>query len=249
VKSLLHPPSRLQTEWRRLFAVSPVASGADVASAQGLISADGQVRALVLALGQPADWSLVAAVWQGVQADGAWPAPAIAVSGDGAYQLWFSLAQAMPAAQARAVLEALCKRYLAKVQAGRLRLWPMADASSPSGWRHADPVPACMPQGDCWSAFVAPDLAPVFADTPWLDIPPSLDGQADLLSRHKPIALTDLQGILVRNEPVVSGAMNAGAPAMPAVGQTDPRQFLLDAMNNPALDWALRIEAAKALLT
>ncbi len=238
----------------------PVASGADAASAEGLISADGQVRALVLALGQPADWSLVAAVWQGVQADWAWPAPAIAVSGDGAYQLWFSLAQAMPAAQARAVLDALCMRYLAKVQAARLSLWPMADASSPSGWRHADPVPACMPQGECWSAFVAPDLAPVFADTPWLDIPPSLDGQADLLSRHKPIALTDLQGILVRIAPVASGAANAGGSAMsmaapahapthaPTDPQSDPRQFLLDAMNNPALDWALRIEAAKALL-
>ena len=31
--------------------------------------------------------------------------------------------------------------------------------------------------------FVAPDLAALFADEPWLDLPPSSDAQADLLAR------------------------------------------------------------------
>jgi hypothetical protein len=243
LNALSPPLTRLQAEWLRLFGVSPAPNAGE------LIGADGQVRAMVLALGQPADWSLVAAVWQGVQADLGWPAPAIAVSGTEAYQLWFSLAQAVPAAEAHAVLEALCARHLVGVHPSRLSLWPAPDAASPSGWRHADPVPACMPNGACWSAFVAPDLAPVFADTPWLDLPPGLDGQADLLSRHKSIPQRDLHRIQVRAEPA---AANAGdlAPALlvPTSAQTDPRQFLLDAMNNPALDWALRIEAAKALL-
>jgi hypothetical protein len=237
-----HPLSRLQAEWQRLFAASPMAN------VDELIRADGQVRAWVLALGQPADWSLVAKVWQGVQVDLGWPAPAIAVSGAGAYQLWFSLAQAVPAAEAHAVLDVLCARYLPEVNRSRLVLWPAVDPTLPSGWRHADPVPACMPHSECWSAFVAPDLAPVFADTPWLDIPPSLDGQAELLARHQSIAPGDLQRALVGMAPAASVVKREMTPAEGTTAQTDPRQFLLDAMNNPALDWALRIEAAKALL-
>ncbi len=237
--------SRLQAEWQRLYAPTP----GPAREGEGLIDAQGQVRALVLALGPAADWSVMARVWQGVQADLGWPAPAIAVSGSDACQLWFSLARAVPAAQAHALLQALCARYLADVQASRLGLMPQADGASSGGWRHADPVPTCMADGERWSAFVAPDLAPVFVDTPWLDFPPSLEGQADLLARLHSISPSDLQ----RLAPVVVSEAPAAPPAetVPSAAtafQTDPRQFLLAAMNNPALDWALRIEAAKALL-
>jgi len=34
-----------------------------------LIAPDGRVRAMVLELARPADWSVLSAVWQGVQAD------------------------------------------------------------------------------------------------------------------------------------------------------------------------------------
>lgn len=233
--------TRLQAEWQRLYAPSP----GPAREGEGLIDAQGQVRALVLALGQAADWALMSRVWQGVQTDMGWPAPAIAVSGSDAYQLWFSLARAVPVAQAQGVLRALCARYLADVQAARLCLLPELNPSSSGGVRHADPVPACMPDGECWSAFVAPDLAPVFVDTPWLDFPPSQDGQADLLARLNSISPGDLQRLFA-SAPVAAVSEPPAGASSP--GQPDPRQFLLDAMNNPALDWALRIEAAKALL-
>jgi hypothetical protein len=240
--------TRLQAEWQRLYAPMP----GPAREGEGLIDAQGQVRAMVLALGQAADWSVMARVWQGVQADLGWPAPAIAVSGSDAYQLWFSLARAVPAAQAHALLQALCARYLADVQASRLSLLPEPDAAAAGAWRHADPVPTCMADGECWSAFVAPDLAPVFVDTPWLDFPPSLDGQADLLARLHSISPTDLQRLapVADAMAVLPLPLETVAPAAPAATalHTDPRQFLLAAMNNPELDWALRIEAAKALL-
>jgi hypothetical protein len=129
--------NRLPSEWRRLYA--PTAPGPDaVAQADPidgthLVDAQGRVRALVLQLGRPADWSALSRVWQGVQLDLAWPAPAIAVSGKDGYQLWFSLAQAVPVAQARTVLTAVQARYLGDVAPARVDLWPVTDANVPQG--------------------------------------------------------------------------------------------------------------------
>lgn len=227
--------SRLLSEWQRLYAAGPNGS---------LIDAQGRVRALVLQLARPADWRTLSRVWQGVQADLSLPAPAIAVTGRDGYQLWFSLAQAVSLAEARAFLRALQERYLADVAPERVSLWPVSDAQGPAGLRHADPLPA--PDGqpvlpDQWAAFVAPDLAPVFSDTPWLDLPPNLEGQADLLSRLASLSPAEWATVCAPVE----------APPdlpRPVTAQVDPRQFLLDVMTNEAIDMALRIEAAKALL-
>lgn len=238
--------SRLLSEWQRLYAC-----GQDA----GAIDDRGQARALVLQLARPADWRALSRVWQGVQADLALPAPAIAVNGRDGYQLWFSLAQAVPAAQANAFLADLQARYLTEVAPERVSLWPVADAQAPHGWRHADPLPAQDGQPvlpDQWSAFVAPDLAPVFNDTPWLDIPPNLEGQADQLSRMNCVsaeawaaACAQLRPASVSDVPVLADVAAAHAPMGP---HTDPCQFLLAVMNDEAIAMALRIEAAKALL-
>ena len=261
--------SRLSQEWQRLYAVSePPAAVAD---------AQGRVRAAVLQLGRPADWAALSAVWQGAQADLGLPAPGIAVTGVDGYQLWFSLQQPVPAAQAQAFLQALCARYLGDVLPGRLMLWPAVDRAAPSGVQHAAPVPA--PQGDSglWSAFVAPDLAPVFADEPWLDTPPNEQGQSELLSRLASAAPDVFQRALQRLMPApLPGSGPNGTtvrpPAQPSAGAApqdappqvawpasshagsaapavrDPHRFLLDVMNDERVDLALRIEAAKALL-
>ena len=154
-----------------------------------LVTPGGRVRALVLELGRPADWDALLAVWQGVQADLALPAPAIAVSGTDAYQLWFSVAQAVPVAQAAAFLEGLRQRHLADVAPHRIGMLPAPApapaASAPPALRSLPPalrVPAQQPNGH-WSAFVTADLARIFADEPWLDLPPNELAQADLLSR------------------------------------------------------------------
>ncbi|MEY2690312.1 MAG: hypothetical protein RL375_4512 [Pseudomonadota bacterium] len=187
--------TRLQLELRRLYLAAPPVATADLAdpgvpSAQdgesgeaGLVDAEGQVRALVLELARPADWAALLAVWQGVQADLALPAPAIAVNGRDGYQLWFSLARPIPAAQGRELLEALCQRYLGAIKPQRLTLLPAVEADPGQSVRHAELVPARRPGSEVWSAFVAQDLAPMFADEPWLDLPPGSDGQAQLLAR------------------------------------------------------------------
>lgn len=235
---------RLQSEWRRLYRCMPAADHADEED-PGLISAEGRVRALVLSLARPAEWPALARVWQGVQADLQLPPPAIAVSGTDAYQLWFSLAEPVPVAEAHGFLAALQARYLADVTPQRIDLWP-----DPDGARHADPVPAERLHSEVWSAFVAPDLAPMFEETPWLDFPPNPEGQADLLSRFGSIRMADfrqavarLQAVETPELPVAASDARALSPA-----SADARRFLLQVMNDDSVALALRIEAAKALL-
>jgi hypothetical protein len=261
---------RLASEWRRLYAAS-----ADDAAA--LVDAQGRVRCMVLALGRPADWPLLKSVWQAVQTELHLPAPGIAVSGTDSYQLWFSLAEPVPAAQAHAFLTVLCERLLGDVPARRLQLWPEVHAGVDAAAgttkatptvRHAAPIPAQTAQPDQWSAFVAPDLAPVFADTPWLDIPPNAEGQAELLARLSPIAPRPWREA-VAHWPTAAPTLDTAAASGPApeanTAPTEPlplpahgaalnapglgpRAFLQHVMHDPSVALALRIEAAKALL-
>jgi len=241
--------NRLQSEWLRLY---------DAAAAPATPQPDARrpvhspVRAAVLALARPADWDAMSRVWRGVQMDWGLPAPAIAVNGADGYQLWFSLAEPVPAAQAFAFVDGLRSRYLVDIAAQRLGMAPGLDvATLQSGLDLASPPPSPR-QGERWSAFVAPDLAPVFADEPWLDIAPSLEGQADLLCRLESIPITDFQAVLRQLQ---ARAMPTSAPAASETSDTeaagpglDPQSFLLKVMNDASVAMALRIEAAKALL-
>jgi hypothetical protein len=230
--------TRLQLEWQRLYQAAPATDGAtDAATGSEL------VRGMVMSLGRPADWLALSAVWHGVQLDLAWPAPAIAVSGSDGYQLWFSLAQAVPSQEAQALLEALRQRYMGHIVPERVGIMPA----------HASAMPGEQVMPDQWSAFVAPDLAPMFADTPWLDIPPSPDGQADLLSGLNSIkpaawqaAWAQVQRPSQQAEPT---APTLQAGMQPQALYADARRFLLDVMNDERVALALRIEAAKALLS
>ena len=261
------PRSRLVEQWMRLFAAAgPTPSGGLGAEQfdeqfDGLLDELGRVRALVLTLSHPADWSLIARVWRGVQADLGLPAPAIAVNGVDGFQLWFSLAEPCPADLAEGFLSSLCARYLSDVEPHRIRCWPgrsQGGAALPLPL----PVPLLQAASGNWSAFVSPDLAPVFADTPWLDIPPGEEAQASLLSHLISASLADLQRTLAPARPALpsspppaspgasaAGSPAASQPASPAAGHhTDPRQFLLAVMNDEGVEMAQRIEAARVLL-
>ncbi len=280
--------NRLHTELRRLYgdlSLPPpeTASAADVdpsdptmahAQAPGPAPSlrDNQTRALVMALSGPADWSNLQRVWQGVQVDLGWPAPAIAVAGPGGFQLWMSVAQPVSLDAARQVLEALRRRYVPDIDPQRLRLWPTTS-------QHTVSVPAPLQPGGPWSAFVAPDLAPMFSDECWLDLPPNAEGQADLLSRLSSIPHADLAAGMARlasDEPAAASAAMPTPVAPPTASTTapmaamdqadgpsaaalvhrvaqrtnasDPREFLLSVMNDDGVPLALRIDAAKALL-
>ena len=264
-----HPDmTRLQQAQRRLYDPSPEAGrGRDDSDTQGptcLIGTDGSVRALVLELARPADWPSLWRVWHGVQADLGLPAPAIAVSGGDGMQLWFSLAEALPAPAAWAFLDTLRQRYLGDVRSTRLRLFPDKAAEAQNRAPMPPLVPAQQAGTGLWSAFVAPDLAAVFAEEPWLDMTPNPDGQSALLAALKSISGPDLQHAqallapsvrLDRRHEASAGPASAEAPLSSTVAstaqagpRTGPEDFLLRVMNDESAPLQLRIEAAKALL-
>lgn len=227
--------NRLDAEWTRLYAEPALA---------------GHVRAMVLELKKPADWPVFARLWQGVQVNEGWPAPAIAVNGRDGYQMWLSLQTAVPLVQAQRAVSRLCQCYWPDVDPQRIGWWPQGEGHElPSR-----PVHEVSP--DAWAAFVAPDLAPIFAETPWLDLPPSPDAQADLLLRCRSVDTRDFLSWLAPEAAEVSAPPQSAPPpssATPPVSAADPfhdaaRRFLHDAMHNEQVDWPWRIEAAKALL-
>jgi hypothetical protein len=236
--------NRLQAELQRLYLSHDAQRQGPGPEEPGLVGPDGRVRAMVLELARPASWDGLAKVWRGVQVDLELPAPAIAVSGIDGYQLWFSLSESVPAAQAAAFLESLRSRYLGDIARERIGMHPSVDAAAPVQARHVGAVPPAEMAPGRWSAFVAPDLAAVFADEPWLDLAPGADAQADLLSRLERTKPGDWKRALERLRPVSA----PGVTQTPAADRPDPRGFLLEIMNDRAIELSLRIEAAKALL-
>ena len=246
---------RLQSELARLYLPHPSARSGEGSPAAALIDTAGRVRALVLELTRPPSWEPLSRVWTGVQSDLDLPAPAIAVSGTDGLQLWFSLVETVTLAQAQAFLEGLRLRYLADTDARRVRRLP---AAGDAGVQHARPVPAEQEGSGNWSAFVAPDLAPVFGDTPWLDIPPGEEGQANLLRGIAVMtpaafaaAMEQLQATTPPSPAPVATAVTPPAPhEHPVASPTGdtPQQFLLRVMQDETVALPLRIEAAKALL-
>lgn len=252
--------NRLQSELSRLYLPLPRTPAEADAQPAPLIDSADRVRAMVMEVSSPPGWDALSHVWQGVQSELDLPAPAIAASGIDGLQLWFSLAEPIPVTRAHAFLERLQRRFLADIEPGRVRLMPGAEASSMRQDLHATLVPALQMRTGNWSAFLARDLVPVFADTPWLDIPPTEEGQAGLL---RGIAVTEtaafeaafakLSPVEQQRQPVAAVAASAGgllAPDRPAPSDTaaDARQFLLRIMHDTSVALALRIKAAKALL-
>jgi hypothetical protein len=232
--------NRLQAQHQRLYRL-PAGAG------------DG-VRALVMALHAPADWSELSPVWRGVQADLELPAPGIAVNGEDALELWFSLAEPVSAAQGRAFLQGLQQRYLGGTKPSRVRLMTGADAGV------TERIPPLQTGDERWSAFVAADLAAVFAESPSLDVPPGADAQAEQLAGLASIPVPAFHEALQRLQPAAPpAAAPQPEPSAAPAGRPgtvldrrgpyrDPRDFLRDVMNDPGVALPLRMEAARALL-
>lgn len=232
---------RLIAELRRLYLIDdsqwlggPPDAAAPALDPQG---PEGKARALLACFVRPGDWEHVQALWHGVQADFDLPAPAISVSGQGGYRLWFSLAEAVDMGDAAAFLEGLRRRYLADLPASRFGFLPGS-----TGQHSPEPVPALHAETGKWSAFIDPSLGAMFADEPGLEMAPNLDRQADLLAGFASIRPADFRRVLEALRP------QADAAAGEAGAHGDPRAFLLAVMNDASIDMALRIEAAKALL-
>jgi len=246
--------NRLRAELRRLYGLEGGGAPDGRSSTQGRPDAADATRVLVLEVAAPADWRSVGEAWRGVQHDLGLPAPAIAVNGVDGMQLWFALPEGAGVQRAKAFGEALRRRYLAGVPLHRVRCWPADPADAAAPVPALPPVPAEQPSGN-WSAFVAPDLAPLFAETPWLDIPPGEEAQASLLAGLAPVPPRAFEAALAALGPP-GGNVAAAAPAAakgaepptPPAAWRDPREFLLAVMNDPQAPLALRVDAAKALL-
>ena len=247
--------NRLSNELQRLYLPHEQTHGLPSAAAEipSLIGSDARVRALVMAFDRAAGWNAAGALWQGVQDELGLPAPAIAVAGRDGYQLWFSLQEAVSVTQAQLFLDRLRQRLLGDIDPRQVRLLPASDAAAPQAARHARLIPLQLEE-DRWSAFVAPDLAALFNEEPWLDLPPGPEAQADLLLRLHSITPEQFGLALQRLSPrplVEDTQLPPGemAETGTAAGHCrDPRQFLLDVMNDRRVEMGLRIEAAKALL-
>lgn len=244
----------LHTEFVRLYHAEPQHALLHDATRSALRSSDGHVRCAVLELARPADWSLLGTLWRGVQVDLELPAPGIAINGKDGYQLWFAWQQAIAPQTAQGFLQGLVRRYLPDVAPQRLRCWPddaaqttLDDTPFPAS------VPALHPHSGQWSAFIAPDLAAVFADEPWIDRDPGVEAQAQLLGKLEDMgpqafakALQTLQPAPMAVAPTVSAtAPDLPAPAYPS---DTPAAFLLAVMQDPQAPLALRVQAAVALL-
>lgn len=232
----------LSSQWARLLG-----DGA-VDGATGVCVVAWHVRA--------ADSEWVNRVWLGAQNEAGLPAPAIAVDGSEGWLLCFALPPAQPQAGAVALLRELIRSWLNQTDA-------TVSTQDAAAWRFtcwpqelpADGVPVpCQVGPDRWSAFVAPDLVPVFAESPWLDCAPGEEGQAALLGKLQPIPAADWARLLaaaMKGAPgqalAVAGDASGVAPAG-AAPAGDPRAFLLSVMNDPGVEMALRIEAARVLL-
>lgn len=233
--------SRLNAEFERLYGLQPGEVGTVVPGQKA-------VRWGGLSLARPADWDGLQRVWQGVQADLGLPAPAIAVNGVDGFQLWFSVSAPVPVADMAAFLEGLQARYLGGIDRRRVSLWPAA-VSAPSGMGADFCVPA-QKGADHWSAFVTPDLARIFSDDPWLDMAPADASQADVLAGLSSARPDVFEAACARLGPAAPDGPTPQpqAPQTPVALQ-DPETFLRQVMNDAGAPLALRIEAAKALLT
>ncbi|XLZ72112.1 hypothetical protein ABT364_09160 [Massilia sp. SR12] len=180
---------KLNTELKRLYLAEPEAEAA------------GQTRAISLAFRRLPDdaedghWERLCVVANALQTELRLPAPAVSVSGDGAYGLWLSLAQAVPLAQAREFAGLLWSAYCPALKPGA--------ASAPALPPRLDPV------SGKWAAFINPGLGTSFAGDEGLEMQPPEAGQLALLERLESITPAQFVQAMVQLRPAAASAPSA----------------------------------------
>jgi len=229
--------------------------------ALNLVNPEGLVRALVITFDRAKDWTHLTALYQALEEDLELPAPAISISATGGFQLWLSLADCVPVAQAMAFLEALCSKYLADIPLRHLKLYPGINESSAGQPPTVDLVPGFHQASGKWSAFIDPSMGGMFLDEPGLDMAPNMAGQADILAKFESIKSQDFQRALtsfqspmtvapklVESVPNDQYELTSHSRLDVGSNYTEPKSFLLAVMNSPSASPDQRIKAAQALL-
>lgn len=218
------------------------------------------VRCLLISFERSADWPSLARLYEAVQSELEWPAPAVSVASRNGFRVWFSLKESVPVAQAEGFLQALCRKYLADVPEKYLKLFPGQLATG----GETIEIPPCFNDSvEKWSAFIDPSLGSMFADEAGLDMPPNPDKQAAQLAGCASIDTDDFQRAVaallpgekldtaITGERIETGRGSPGPDELllMATSFTDPYSFLLAVMNDATVSAGHRIEAAKALLS
>ena len=127
---------------------------------------DGGTRSICLAFrklagdGEAGHWERLCGVANALQAELGLPAPAVSISGAGAFGLWLSLEKPVTAAQAQEFAKLVC---------------PEADAAAAA-------LPPFLEQASGkWAAFIHPGMGASFAGDEGLDMQPPEAGQVALL--------------------------------------------------------------------
>ena len=188
-----------------------------------LVGKNGMTRTMVVDFDNSRDWKQAATLYQAVQCDLYFPAPAVSVSGDSGYQLWFSLAEPIPLAQAQTFLKALHVRYLADIPEGNLSLRPEADISTEAAMTVVLPPSQHVATGK-WSAFIDSSMGDMFIEEPWLEMAPNMARQADMLAGLESITPIDFHKALhILQSQVNSGTGDAKKdPTAPVTALVEP---------------------------
>ncbi len=166
---------KLTAQLTRLYLMPDTGLSVDLSAhpTVPLVSGDGLTRAIVIDFPRQRDgaperhWSALCAVANTLQADFGFPAPAVSMTGEGAYRLWLSLAEPVPEGDTR--------RFLAMLREARfpdLELQPSAQVVFP---------PALSPVSGKWAAFIHPGMGASFAEDDGLEMAPPAPAQLAFL--------------------------------------------------------------------
>lgn len=207
------------------------------------VSPDGKRRALILELRREADWPAVAALLGGVQQDFEFPLPALATCADGAFRLFFPLAEPVSGELAEDFLSGLQARYLGEVPQ-RFLSRPAPDGCLP--------MPAHDVALDRWTGFIDPSLGSLFAEGGGLDFEPDLQRQAELLRGVSVISARLFEQAwreMARAEsPDIDLPQALAIPSTNMTLRDEARAFLRSVMQDGAQTMSIRLQAAALLL-
>jgi hypothetical protein len=177
-----------------------------------LAGADGGTRRIALAFnklpgdGEAGHWERLCALANALQSELGLPAPAVSISGGGAYGLWLSLEKSVAPAQADEFKELLCDAYCPEI----------AGAA-------ADDAAGLPPQLNSvsgkWSAFIHPGMGASFAGDEGLEVQPPEAGQVALLEGLESIGPAQFAQVLERlrpGEPTAGHRTPAQSPLLAA---------------------------------
>ena len=237
---------KLATELTRLYALPGqpvhVEAGSDGSTRYRAATPGGHTRCLRLRFPRLADWPLTGTVLQQLQERWELPTPAFSVSPTAGFELWLSLAQPLAGQAALRLGEWLLAATLPPEERGSGVVLAEEDL--------LDLPPALDPASRKWSAFIDPTLAGMFAEEAGLDFPPGAERQADMLAGLQPVSGELLERLRAEWEQVGVVLSATASPAEPSTVRryADPREFLLDVMNDAVAPLAERIRAAEVLL-